>query len=101
MSRAFAFVLLFLCAEASFADPVSFKKDIAPILQNNCFACHGPKKAEGGYRADNFEKLTAAGDSGTKGFEAKNLDSESSRRITSTDKDERMPKDGDPLPPEQ
>jgi dipeptidyl aminopeptidase/acylaminoacyl peptidase/mono/diheme cytochrome c family protein len=100
MSRLVGIALL-CWATVSYADPVSFKKDIAPILQNNCFACHGPKKAEGGYRVDNFEKLTGAGDSGTKGFEAKKLDSESFRRITSADKDERMPKDGDPLPPEQ
>jgi DNA-binding beta-propeller fold protein YncE len=87
---------------ASRAEPVSFKKDIAPILQNNCFACHGPKKAEGGYRVDHFEKVVAAGDSGSNGFTAKDLEgSESFRRITSTDKDERMPKDGDPLPSEQ
>lgn len=102
MSRAFALLILSLCINVSFADPISFKKDIAPILQDNCFACHGPKKAEGGYRVDNFEKLTAPGDSGSHGFEAKNLDgSESFRRIVSTDPDERMPKDGDPLPPEQ
>ena len=35
--------------------PVSFRKDLAPILQENCLACHGPKKAEGGYRVDSFE----------------------------------------------
>jgi dipeptidyl aminopeptidase/acylaminoacyl peptidase len=102
MSRLVTLVALVCCVASVSAEPISFKKDIAPILQNNCFACHGPKKAEGGYRVDNFEKLTGAGDSGSKGFEAKNLDgSESFRRITSADKDERMPKDGDPLPPEQ
>ena len=37
------------------ADPVSFRKSIAPILINNCLACHGPKKAEGSYRVDTFE----------------------------------------------
>jgi hypothetical protein len=102
MSRSFAFAILLSFVSAAIADPISFKKDIAPILQNNCFACHGPKKAEGGYRADNFEKLMAAGDSGSKGFVAKDVaNSEAFRRITSTDKDQRMPKDGDPLPAEQ
>jgi len=103
LSFQFAFfsVLSVFSVVPSHAEPVSFKKDIAPILQNNCFACHGPKKAEGGYRADNFEKLMAAGDSGSNGFVAKDLaSSEAFRRITSTDADERMPKDGDPLPSE-
>ncbi len=93
---------ILLMGSWAFAEPVSFKKDIAPILQNNCFACHGPKKAEGGYRADNFEKLMGAGDSGSNGFSAQDLaNSESFRRIISDDKEERMPKDGDPLPAEQ
>ena len=29
-------------------EPVSFRKDLAPILLDQCLACHGPKKAEGG-----------------------------------------------------
>jgi hypothetical protein len=81
------------------ADPVSFKKDIAPVLQDRCFACHGPKKAEGGYRVDSFERSTKAGDSGIVAFVAGKLDdSEAFRRITSTDESERMPLEADPLP---
>src|SRR5437868_14061497 len=84
------------------AEQVSFKRDIAPVLLNNCLACHGPKKSEGGYRIDTFERVTAAGDSTQPGFVAKDLDgSEAFRRITSTDVKERMPLEGDPLPPEQ
>ena len=84
------------------ADDLSFKRDIAPLLLNNCLACHGPKKAEGGYRIDTFERLKAAGDSTQEGFVAKDLDgSEAFRRIISTDVKERMPLEGDPLPAEQ
>jgi hypothetical protein len=84
------------------ADELSFKRDIAPVLLNNCLACHGPKKAEGGYRIDTFERLTAAGDSTQPGFMAKDLDgSEAFRRIVSTDVKERMPLEGDPLPADQ
>jgi WD40 repeat protein len=97
-----------LCAFAlkptnsSLADDVSFKRDIAPVLLNHCLACHGPKKAEGGYRIDTFERVTAAGDSTQPGFVAKDLDgSEAFRRITSADVKERMPLEGDPLAPEQ
>src|SRR5436190_11216295 len=81
------------------AEPISFKRDIAPVLLNNCLACHGPKKAEGGYRIDTLERVKSAGDSTQAGFIAKDLDgSEAFRRITSTDVKERMPLEGDPLP---
>jgi dipeptidyl aminopeptidase/acylaminoacyl peptidase len=84
------------------AEPVSFKRDVAPVLLNNCLACHGPKKSEGGYRIDTFERVTAAGDSTQPGFMAKDLEgSEAFRRIISTDAKERMPFEGDPLPAEQ
>ncbi|WP_425619258.1 c-type cytochrome domain-containing protein [Anatilimnocola sp. NA78] len=89
-------------ATAVQADPVSFKTDVAPLLINSCLACHGPKKAEGGYRIDTYEKVMAAGDSTSPGFHAKDLDgSEAFRRIIETDPKERMPLDGDPMTPEQ
>src|SRR3954454_11627449 len=56
------------------AEAVSFKRDIAPIVLNNCLACHGPKKSEGGYRIDTFERVMAPGDSTQPGFVAKDLE---------------------------
>src|ERR1044071_2427471 len=95
-------LLLFASPALVIAEGVSFKRDIAPVLLNNCLACHGPKKAEGGYRIDTFERVTAAGDSTQPGFLARDVDgSEAFRRITSTDVKERMPLEGDPLPAEQ
>ena len=91
--------LFLLVSEAS--AQVSFKKDIAPVLLNNCLACHGPKKAEGAYRIDTYERAIAPGESATAAFAAKMVDgSEGFRRITSGDVKERMPLDGDPLPAE-
>ena len=79
-------------------DGVSFKADIAPVLINNCLACHGPKKAEGGYRVDTFERFLREGDSGAAAITAGNHDeSESLRRIKSEDEFERMPLEGEPL----
>ena len=95
-------LVLLIAPSLSQAEPVSFKRDVAPMLMNNCLACHGPKKAEGGYRIDTFERVTAAGDSTQPGFMPKDLEgSEAFRRIISTDEAERMPLDGDPLPAEQ
>ena len=37
--------------------PVSFVRDIAPVLVKQCQGCHGPKKVKGGYRVDTFEHL--------------------------------------------
>ena len=96
------FTVLLLAPAIARAEPPSFKRDIASVLLNNCLACHGPKKAEGGYRIDTFERVTAAGDSTQPGFVAKDLEgSEAFRRILSTDAKERMPLEGDPLPPDQ
>lgn len=77
---------------------VSFVRDIAPILQRHCVACHGELKAEGAWRADSLAVLTQAGASGAESFQAGNRGaSEAFVRITSTDADLRMPLDGAPL----
>ena len=43
--------------------PVSYYKQIRPILQANCQGCHQPAKAQGGYVMTDFAKLLAGGDS--------------------------------------
>src|SRR6185295_14860508 len=91
--------ILTIGASSAYAEPISFKGQIAPILIDNCLACHGPKKAEGGYRVDSYERVMKEGESASPGFAAADLDgSEAFRRISSDNKDERMPKDSDPLP---
>ncbi len=98
---ALAAVLIAISA-ASAEEPVSFRKDLAPILLHNCLGCHGPKTAEGGYRVDSFERAMKPGDSGVAGFTVGKPDqSEVFRRITSSDADERMPSKQEPLPGEQ
>lgn len=88
-----------LCIAPAFAEPISFKNEIAPLLVRNCQACHGPKKAEGRWRTDTFEKFAAAGESTLALVTAKDLNnSELWRRLTAEDPKERMPLDADPLP---
>lgn len=84
------------------AEEISFKSAIAPILIDNCLACHGSKKAEGGYRVDSYERLLAAGDSEADAITAGSPDeSETLQRIIAEDECFRMPLEGDPLTAEQ
>ena len=77
---------------------VSFVRDIAPIFQEHCVACHGGEKAEGAWRADSLAALIGAGASGAVAFTAGDrAASEGFVRITSTDPDLRMPFHGEPL----
>lgn len=91
-----------LSTASSAEEPVSFRRDLAPILLDRCVSCHGSKKAEGGYRADSYDRVRREGDSGSEGFAAGDIDSsEAFRRIVSEDADERMPLESAPLPAEQ
>lgn len=70
--------------------PVSFIADIAPILKENCFACHDAKKKAGKYDMTTFEKLLAGGTSGEPITAGKPHDSEFFTLIVTAD-DRRMP----------
>ena len=98
LSPVFLAAGVFSIATCASADPISFRRDIAPILVAQCQACHGKTKAEGDYRVDSFARLMRAGESGDRGVAAGKPDeSELFRRILSEDKDERMPAERDPL----
>lgn len=81
---------------------VSFSHDVAPILVKHCQACHGDKEPKGSFRLSTFELLNKAGDSAAAPVKAGNLaESEIFRLITLDDKEQRMPKEADPLPAEK
>ena len=82
--------------------PVSFKEQIAPILQEHCVACHGAKRSEGGYRLDAAEQMLKPGDGGNNPVvPMKSADSEIVQRIRSHDPDVQMPAESEPLATEQ
>jgi len=113
MSRRFAiacFAPLFVAALAfgnggkavAASTPVSFGKDLAPILTKKCVACHGPEKSKGHFRLDSFERLLQAGESKSPPVvPGQAAQSELIRRLTAKDEDDRMPQKDDPLPAEQ
>ncbi len=46
-------------------ETVSFARDVAPILRENCNGCHiAGRQASGNFRMDNFSQLLLGGDSG-------------------------------------
>jgi WD40 repeat protein len=77
--------------------PVSFMKDVAPILVQNCIACHNPRKSESKYDMTSFEGLTKGGQTGdnvTPGHAEESYLIE----LIQPDGEPRMPYKQDPLP---
>ncbi|MFM8891020.1 MAG: DUF1553 domain-containing protein [Planctomycetia bacterium] len=93
--------LCFFGSSAGAADAAaerSFRDRVAPLLAAKCGGCHGPDAAESGFRIDDRELATTGGDSGVAGIVPGSPEaSEIIRRITATDKESRMPADGEPL----
>ena len=86
-------ILLLTASSLHAAAPISFNRDIRPILSENCFACHGfdPKHREGDLRLDTFDGATEDRD-GARGIVPGDLSkSDAWQRIISEDKDEVMP----------
>src|SRR5215467_1022936 len=65
-------------ALAAAAGPVSFSRDIEPLLQKHCLVCHGPQQQMSGLRLDQKE---AALKGGASGVDIKPGDSAGSRLI--------------------
>ena len=86
-------VILALATVAN-AVPLSFNRDIRPILSNNCYQCHGPDSAarKANLRLDREANSRAELKSGSSAIVPGNLeDSELIYRITTSDVDEKMP----------
>src|SRR4051812_7730598 len=82
--------------------PVSFRREIAPVLVERCVKCHGAEKSKGKFRLDSFERMKKPGESKANPLVAgKPEESEIYRLITAADEEDRMPKKSEPLPPGQ
>ena len=90
--------LLGLCAADEPAATALFADQIAPLLAARCGTCHGPSRAESGYRIDTRAGAFAGGDSGAAAILPNQAEaSPLFQRISSADAEGRMPADGPPL----
>jgi cytochrome c/uncharacterized protein DUF1549 len=86
----------------SFAKPVDFSRDIRPIFNQNCVACHGGVRQKNGVSFIFREEALGVGKSGRRTIVPGDPDgSELIARVTSKDPDVRMPYHAPPLPVEQ
>lgn len=76
---------------------VSFAKQVAPIFSQRCLACHNARTAKGRLNMETFANLMKGGENGVSVVAAKPGDSLLQIMI----EDHSMPKDADPLTPEQ
>ncbi|RPI86089.1 MAG: hypothetical protein EHM42_06270, partial [Planctomycetaceae bacterium] len=87
-------VLVGSAASLPAAPPVDFQRDVQPILNEHCNACHGVDAVErkSGLRLDVRDSALKGGDSGAPAIVPGNVDEgELLRRILSTDAEELMP----------
>ena len=78
--------------------PVDFAPAIKPLLESRCFSCHGSEKQESELRLDVRDSAFRGGESGEPAITPFASDqSHLLQRVTSADRESRMPPEGDPL----
>ena len=84
-------------------EPVDYLKDIKPLLQGRCYACHGGLQQKSGLRLDTVELAIKGGDSGPAITRGDAANSPLLSRVSATDIAERMPpeSEGEALSPAQ
>jgi WD40 repeat protein len=91
--------VLLLLACAAPAAPVSFQREIAPLLQRRCASCHDAESSKGKYRLDTFARLMKPGDSDLAPIvPGKPAESEMITLLHEASPEDRMPQKADPLP---
>ncbi len=64
-SLLFAIALPFLIQSVAYgAEEIDFQRDIAPILEERCWSCHGEDEQESGLRLDRRASMLRGGDYG-------------------------------------
>ncbi len=95
-------VLLLLLLRQSQVYGIDFHQDVAPILENRCWYCHGEEEQESGLRLDRRASMLNGGDSGLAAVvPGKPEKSHLIELITHPDEDMKMPKDDERLTVEE
>jgi hypothetical protein len=81
--------------------PIDFIRDVQPILEEHCWACHSNEQREGGLRLDVRSDALAGGDSGRVIVANDSAASRLWNYVAGNEPDHQMPPDGDPLSAEQ
>ncbi len=89
------------CAEEGTALPETLDATARELLVSRCGACHSANSAESGLRLDSRAGLLKGGEFGPAVVLGKAAASELIRRVRSTNDNERMPPDDDPLSVEE
>ena len=80
--------------------PIDFARDVRPLLEQHCWACHSGELQESGLRLDRRAALLAGGDLGKVVVPGDSAASRLIHYVAGTKPDQRMPPDEDPLPDE-
>ncbi|MBI1375697.1 MAG: DUF1549 domain-containing protein [Phycisphaera sp.] len=80
---------------------VSYTRDIAPLLSEHCYKCHGPEKQKGGLRLDDAVAAMHGGDDGKAIVPGDPTKGSLLPRVRGDDPDDIMPPKGKPLAKEQ
>jgi len=86
---------------AALAQEVDFARDVQPILQANCYECHGGRKAKSGLRLDARTPALKGGVSGSTIIPGKPADSVIIHRLKGLGGEDRMPLRKPPLSDQQ
>jgi hypothetical protein len=84
---------------ADAAEKIDFSRDIQPVLEKFCYACHGSKQQMAGLRLDARQPALAGGRSGKVILPGKPAESPLYQRVAGIGDQARMPMGGPPLPP--
>src|SRR5262245_36790313 len=82
-------------------ESVDYAREIKPLLKARCYACHGALKQKSDLRLDTGDAIRRGGKHGPVVLTNDVANSPLLLRVASTNSDERMPAEGEPLKPEQ
>ncbi len=83
------------------SEPVDYGRQVKPLLNARCYACHGALKQKAGLRLDTGASIRRGGDGGPAVVPGHSDESALIERVTASDPAERMPPEGAPSTAEQ